>query len=153
MTEHGPDCSYEFIASDVLKLDGGKPHVVKEGTFQGTCSREPNVKGNFAAVRVEKIVVEQIGLDGGPGKPATLDRKSPDAYVVVTARPWGRCDRVLSTGMDAHTTWALGAGCDAIIKLEDAHGSDATLRPVGPGTCTVTATVLGMSGTISVVVK
>lgn len=160
---HGAKCHLEIVANDVVTIDGGTPKLVKPGVFEGHCPGETrNVK--LEAVAPAKTMIEVNGLQTGTGelglgKPITLDSKTPDKLVSVIAHTADSCGTPLSLGTSRwQTTWSLGDGCDKVAKLvpwgEDKKtGEEMQIAPVAPGTCTVSATLLGVKGDVIVTVK
>jgi hypothetical protein len=169
MAGEAAKCHDEFIANDVVKLEGAFPKIVAEGTFQGHCPGEPDLKRTFEAVKPAKAVISveathtDLGGELGAGKPAILDSKQPDKLVGVAVGVVDRCGDALSIGHPGNvTTWTLGAGCDKVAKVspytvetapDAAKSQEMQIAPVGPGTCTLTAELLGVKGDISITVK
>jgi hypothetical protein len=169
MVGEAPKCHDEFIANDVVTLQGGQPKLVAEGTFQGHCPGEADIKRTFEAVKPAKAVISveathtDLGGELGAGKPAILDSKMPDKLVGISVGVADRCGTALSLGVTGNvTTWTLGAGCDSVAKLTPYQLGMATdgmnsqtmqITPIGPGTCTATAELLGVKGDISITVK
>jgi hypothetical protein len=162
-------CHDEFIANDVVKLEGGQPKIVAEGTFQGHCPGEASIKRTFEAVKPAKAVIDvtathtDLGGELGAGKPAILDSKMPDKLVGIAVGVVDRCGTPLSIGHPGNvTTWTLAAGCEKVAKLtpyavetvaDAAKSQEMQITPVGPGTCTATAELFGVKGDISITVK
>jgi hypothetical protein len=167
MAGEAAKCHDEFIANEVVKLDGGTPRTVVEGTFLGHCPGEPTITRTFEAVKPAKAEISvnathtDLGGELGAGKPAILDSKMPDRLVGISVGVVDRCGAPLSIGNPGNvTTWTLADGCEKIAKLTpydataDAMKSqEMQIAPVGPGTCTLTAELLGVKGDISITVK
>jgi hypothetical protein len=169
MAGEAAKCHDEFIANEVVKLEGGSPKTVAEGTFQGHCPGEPDNKDTFEAVKPAKAVISvnsthtELGGELGAGKPAILDSKAPDKLVGLNAGVVDRCGTPLSLGVPGNvTTWTLAAGCEKIVKLtpysiestaDVAKSQEMQLTAVGPGACTLTAELLGVKGDIAITVK
>lgn len=169
MVGEAAKCHDVFVANDAVKLEGGHPKVVAEGTFQGHCPGEPDNKRAFEAVKPAKALITvsathtDLGGELGAGKPAILDSKAPDKLVGLTAGVVDRCGTPLSIGVPGHvTTWTLGAGCEKVAKLtpyniesvpDGSKSQEMQITAVGPGSCTLTAELLGVKGDISITVK
>jgi len=168
MAGEAAKCHDEFIANDVVKLDGGRPKTVAEGTFQGHCPGEPDNKRTFEAVKPDKAVIAvsathtDLGGELGAGKPAILDSKMPDKTVGLNAGVVDRCGTPLSLGVPGNITkWTLAAACEKVVKLtpwntdpvDGPQSQEMQLTAVGPGACTATAELLGVKGDISITVK
>jgi hypothetical protein len=167
MAGEAAKCHDEFVANDVVKLDGGSPKIVAEGTFQGHCPGEPTITRTFEAVKPAKAQITvssthtDLGGELGADKPAILDSKMPERLVGVSVGVVDRCGTALSLGNPGNVaTWTFAAGCDTVAKLvpydttpDAAKGLEMQIAPVGPGTCTLTAELLGVKGDISITVK
>lgn len=169
MVGEAPKCHDEFVASDVVVMEGGRPKLVKEGTFQGHCPGEPDNKRTFEAVKPAKAVISvsathvDLGGELGPNKPVMLDSKLPDKRAGVTAGVVDRCGTPLKLGVPGFvTTWTLGTGCEKVAKVEPyettegpdkAKSQEMQVVAIGPGTCTLTAELFGVTGETTITVK
>ena len=169
MVGEAPKCHDEFVANDVVKLEGGRPKTVAEGTFQGHCPGEPDNKRTFEAVKPAKAVIAvsathtELGGELGAGKPAILDSKLPDKLVGLNVGVVDRCGTPLSIGIPGNvTTWTPAADCEKVAKLtpyniesvpDVSKSQEMQITAVGPGSCTLTAELLGVKGDISITVK
>jgi len=148
--DHGIVCTEKFASNDVL---------AKEGTFTGTCKELPGER-TYAAIKPARLAVDVTGLavtDGALGrdKPLALDSKTPDKTAWLHLVVLDRCGDELSTG--ATQDKPAPTGCDNVAKL---RWSTEMIRPreievvaVGPGTCTLGFTYLGVAGTVAVTVR
>jgi hypothetical protein len=165
-SDHGMLCHDDFPASDVIKIQNGKPTIVTEGTFTGSCKEAPTPR-TYDAVKAAKIGIEVNGLaidqgELGMDKPVVVDSKTPDKMASVAAVLLDRCGEKLDEGNNAGpTTWTPGDGCDKVAKLvpwtltgpADPTAAAMQIAAVGPGTCKFTASRAGVTGDVQVTVK
>jgi len=157
-------CHDVFVPSDVIKTEGNSFRIVKEGVFEGHCPGEPDNRDKFQAYAPGSVAIEVNALGSsegelGLGKPITLMAADTDAHAGVIAHIADSCGSQLTLGVDENATeWSLGPGCDKVAKVVP-YDSDKTkltqqqIMAVGAGSCTITAKLLGVEGTVLVTVK
>lgn len=165
-------CHDEFVPSEVVTIENGRPKLVTAGTFQGHCPGEPGNRDTFEAIKPDKVMIDVTGLavhdgEGGLGKPVTLDSKVPTSLASVTAQLVDRCGERLSHGISVllKAKWSAGPNCENVAVLAPwydesvspavpkSESTEMRIAPKGPGTCTISVELLGLRGDVAVTVR
>ena len=150
----GPsDCTYDAPPSVAALVNGqrGQPFMAElkgEGTIVETCR---DVKTVYDVVRA---------TDGRIDGPATLDAGATSAPYAFVPLAGTRELRGVHQG-NASPEWSLGKDCDGVavfgvvLGAQDTGGRDITRTLVAAraGSCTITATILGVTATKTVRVR
>lgn len=161
---HPGECVVEFRPDDSVLTapTAGGPQLIAEGAFKGRCAGT-SLDLAFASVAPARAQFEisQALHTGETGRdqPVLLDSATPERAVVVRAGVADRCGDHLQIGTTTNvTTWTASPACAKVVKLvpmvgELATQEDLQLVALGPGTCQITAALLGARGDLAVVVK
>lgn len=125
--------------SEVATVSGGKVKLLSAGETTVTAK----YKGRSDTVKLKVTSPYKSVTINTPGKLVEFKMGEPDAVLSVTAL--SKAGTVVNIGNDAYTWTTSNAGIATVDK--------GTIKPVGTGTATITATHLGASDTITVVVR
>jgi hypothetical protein len=158
---HNVQCHVEFVANEVLKFEGINATTTKEGPFEGTCNKGLTTM-KFEAVTPVGVGIEVVGLPSysghlGLSKLIVLDGKTKEDAASVASVFLDKNGKRLSLGATRGiTTWSNN-GCEKVAKIAaysfvpaDPNSEAMQIFRLGSGTCTINATMMGITGSITV---